>query len=452
MNTSVIIPVWNGAEVISACLEALYAQDSTALLEVLCVDNASSDASAAIIAGDYPQVRLLRQPVNLGFAGGVNAGLAAARGQALILLNQDCLVQTGWLDALLQALQTAPQYGILGCTILNPDGSINHTGAEIQRPDAVSRHLTIPASPSEKGAGSKGPEGERIRPADFVTGAAFAVRRECYAQIGPLDEDYYPAYYEDADYCYRARQAGWQVGCALQPQVRHLFTSQEWRTNAAHYTIRGHTARYRFAGKQLSTAELPAFFAAETAALEAETYLDQAVGRLVAARRTHRRLAEILARRERELGKPASEARLRLLQNGLEAVIEKSLPVVRRLGLPPAYPEAANWRTQWENTTTELGTLRQREAELLRQIKEYQDKLASHSTSLFGRLRRLRYLLQRDEAGLWTEMHTLAHQRLELLQLKTDLARALADDRQQTLENRQQLLENLLDLDLPYPS
>src|SRR5205085_10407030 len=104
---SVIIPAWNGAALLPACLDAL-ARQAPPPLEIIVVDNASSDGTAALLADRYPQVRLLGQTQNLGFAGGCNAGLRAARGDLLVLLNQDTVPEGGWLEALLKAFERQP--------------------------------------------------------------------------------------------------------------------------------------------------------------------------------------------------------------------------------------------------------------------------------------------------------------------------------------------------------
>ncbi|MBN1247210.1 MAG: glycosyltransferase, partial [Anaerolineae bacterium] len=85
MQTSVIVPVWNGSADIEACLKAVYEHSGGELLEVICLDNASEDDSVERIRKHFPQVRLLQQPINLGFAGGVNVGVDAARGDLLVL-------------------------------------------------------------------------------------------------------------------------------------------------------------------------------------------------------------------------------------------------------------------------------------------------------------------------------------------------------------------------------
>lgn len=194
-SATVVIPVWNGASVIQQCLDALYANSGERLAAIIAVDNGSSDDSVARIEQAFPQVQLIRSPFNLGFAGGVNLGCAASGSDLTVLLNQDCLVDVGWLDALCVGLEGDPQAAIGGCTIYNADHTVNHAGARLQLPLAYSEHLTEVA-----------PAPARV---EYVTGAVFAIRRTAWEALGPLDEDFYPAYYEEADYCYRARRCGW---------------------------------------------------------------------------------------------------------------------------------------------------------------------------------------------------------------------------------------------------
>jgi GT2 family glycosyltransferase len=281
--------VWNGSRVLPGCLAAVRANAGERLLETICVDNASQDGSADLIASDYRWARLLRQPVNLGFAGGVNAGADAARGSVIVLLNQDCIVQPGWLDALIQALQADPALGITGATILAPDGSVDHAGAEIRRPDASSAHLTEVA-------------GEAPVDGDYVTGAAMAIRRATWQTVGRFDEGFYPAYYEDADYCYRARHHGIRVAHVPGARVMHLHSSDAWQADPIAHTAGHHASRYRFVSKHFDCGEIDAFVQAETEALAAEAYLDQVLARAIAARRLASGLPDVIERRRSDLG------------------------------------------------------------------------------------------------------------------------------------------------------
>ncbi|GIV68453.1 glycosyltransferase family 2 protein [Caldilinea sp.] len=151
MLTSVIIPVWNGEAVLAECLRAVFTHAGEHGLEVICVDNASIDGSAALIRSQFPEVKLLPQPVNLGFAGGVNVGMAAASGEVFVLLNQDCLVAPGWLDGLHATLREQANCGIVGAVLEDANGAINHAGAFITRPLGYGRHRT--ETPSERCSG-----------------------------------------------------------------------------------------------------------------------------------------------------------------------------------------------------------------------------------------------------------------------------------------------------------
>jgi len=318
MKASIIIPVWNGADVIADCLATLRQNAGAALLEVICVENASTDESAEIIRSQHEWVNLVRQPVNLGFSGGINAGVHASRGDVLVLLNQDCLVQPGWLDELISALDTHPKVGVLGSTIYHADGTINHTGAAIQQPSAIGVHLTdLPT--------------EKVRPVDFVTGAAMAIRRTTWNKIGPFDDGYYPAYFEDADYCYRARRKGYEIACATLAQVRHLFSSQDWRLDYYRHAVYTNTSRYRFVCKHFQSNEFSSFFQAEKAAIKVAEYLNAVIGRLIAARHTLRFFQNIMESRQRELDDKIPSAAWRQLQVGFSQIIEQAYQVARQL-------------------------------------------------------------------------------------------------------------------------
>ena len=127
MRVSVILLSWNGMDDLGNALEALQAQSSSGV-EIIVVDNASTDGSAEFVERYYPDVSLIRSPCNVGFAGGNNRGLEVATGKVLVLLNQDTIVRRGWLNALVAALAGNPRSGIVGAKALFPDGRIQHAG------------------------------------------------------------------------------------------------------------------------------------------------------------------------------------------------------------------------------------------------------------------------------------------------------------------------------------
>lgn len=340
-RVSIIIPVWNGASVIIDCLRSVYAHSSDALFEVICVDNRSQDDSVALIAERYPQARLLQQPVNLGFAGGVNVGVAKAKGDIFILLNQDCIVRPGWLEALLQAFEVYPEFGIAGCTIFESDGALNHAGAMIRRPEVYGVHLTEI-------------DDDRPYAVEYVTGAAFAIRRQTWDVVGRFDEGYYPGYFEESDYCYRARREGIETAYVPKAHVIHLFSSQEWKADPIKHNANHNRSRYRFVIKHLESREVSGFFESECSAIKDERYFDQAIGRILAARDTLRGLSDIIERRRNDLGGVISPTHRRQLQVGFTQILRHAFSKTEALGAYRHIESLSDSSESWEATTQRI--------------------------------------------------------------------------------------------------
>lgn len=251
---SVIIPMWNGSSDLPACLAALREQ-SHAPLEIIAVDNASTDGSGDWIATHYPAVRLIRNRENRGFGGACNAGLAAAQGDVLVLLNQDTRVRGEWLAALVKAFADDGNIGIAGSKALYPDGTIQHAGAVVDSRGA-SEHLGY--HQADRG------QFERMTDVDYVTGASLALRRSVYERIGGFDPGFYPAYLEDVDLCYRARAAGWRVVYVPTSTLVHNERSSAATPNYAGALLY-HRHRLRFVCKHWPLARLrDEFLPAET--------------------------------------------------------------------------------------------------------------------------------------------------------------------------------------------
>jgi GT2 family glycosyltransferase len=200
IRTSVVVISWNGASRLGGCLDALLAQIGPDD-EIIVVDNGSTDSSTALVRQQYPQVRMIENQRNLGFAGGYNVGVQAAQSEYLLLVNQDVVVREGWLEAILAAL-ASPEVGIVGCKLLCSDGTIRHAGGSVSYPLAQLSHCGYHEL-------DQGQWRER-REVDFV-GEAIGLKRAVLDEVGPFDEGFFPAGYEDVDLCFRARSAGHQV-------------------------------------------------------------------------------------------------------------------------------------------------------------------------------------------------------------------------------------------------
>ncbi len=261
-QASVIIPVWNGRQYLAACLDALLVQDWPEF-EVILVDNASTDGSAEFVTENYVgggyQVRLIRQRHNSGFAGACNAGIRAAQGEVLVLLNQDTRVRAGWLQALIVSLQE-PRVGIAGGKALYPDGeTIQHAGGWVDWPLGVAHHYGV----SERDVG----QWEARRAVQYVTGAAMAFRRDVLDTVGLLDEGFWPGYYEDADFCFRVRAIGKEIWYVPEAVMIHDESRSLAGTTMLVRSL--HRGRLRFVLKHLSPQRfLAEFVPAEQAFLQ----------------------------------------------------------------------------------------------------------------------------------------------------------------------------------------
>lgn len=255
MKASVIVLSWNGIEYLGDCLDAVLAQDYPDL-EVVVVDNGSTDGSANLVGEQYPEVALIRNERNLGFAAGSNVGLRAATGDVLALLNQDTIVEPDWIRALVSTIQD-PTIGIVGSKSFYPDGTVQHAGGLVYGARAETDHL-----------GRHEPDDGRfdeVRDVDFVTGAALAVARTALSHIDLLDESFSHAYYEDVDWCYTAREAGFRVVVSPAAQLIHYETPTAQRESHDHkYAL--HQGRVRLVLKHWPLERLRReFFPAERA-------------------------------------------------------------------------------------------------------------------------------------------------------------------------------------------
>ena len=212
---TVIIVAWNQLEKTLACLETVdaldYPNDHTLL-----VDNGSEPPLSEAIAARFPGVETLRLPANRGFAGGYNAGLRhalKAGGRYFLLLNNDTLLEPDALARLVAALEASADVGLATAKI--------YYAAEPQRIWTVGANLNVFLDLKDGGAGQLDTgQWDAPRDVDFAPFCALLIRRETLEQVGLLDEAFF-LYYEDMDYCRRARAAGWRIRLCPEARVLH---------------------------------------------------------------------------------------------------------------------------------------------------------------------------------------------------------------------------------------
>jgi GT2 family glycosyltransferase len=215
----VIVVNWNGREITLDCLDSLH-HSTYRNRHVLVVDNASTDGSAESIRKLHPDVEVLALSENRRFSGGNNAGIRHALehgAEALLLLNNDTTVDPGYLEPLLECLFSDPSIGIVAPKIYyhsQPD-RLWYAGGSISFWTGSMKHVGI----REYDNGQHDTPGET----DYATGCCFLTRRELVAEIGLLDESYY-MYTEDADWCMRARRAGYRVVYEPRARVWHRLS------------------------------------------------------------------------------------------------------------------------------------------------------------------------------------------------------------------------------------
>ena len=219
---AVVVVSFNSRETLGACLDSL-ARHANVPLEIVVVDNASGDGSADAARERTAPPRVIENPENVGFARACNQGTAATTAPFVLFLNPDAEIAAGAVEALVAALQSAPDVGVVGPLTREPDGTVQvSTG-----PD-----LTLGAERRQRRLvrGVRGREARAVAEAtsrharehepDWVSGACLLARREALEAVGGFDEGFF-LYEEDADLCRRVRSEGWRVRFTPAATVRH---------------------------------------------------------------------------------------------------------------------------------------------------------------------------------------------------------------------------------------
>jgi GT2 family glycosyltransferase len=212
---SILVAAYNHIDMTLECVASIAAcTEPGDDFEVLVADDASTDATAQVLAG-IGNLRVVSQPENLGFLRNCNAAAMQARGRYLLLLNNDAQVTPGWLHALLAAIDGHEDVGATGPRFVYPDGMLQEAGAALRR-DGTSEMIGYGDWPGQ-------PQYNYRRNVDYVSGACLLLRRADFESLGGFDERYAPAYCEDVDLCLRLRERGKRiVYCPDSLLVHHL--------------------------------------------------------------------------------------------------------------------------------------------------------------------------------------------------------------------------------------
>ena len=247
MDLSIVIVSWNTRALTLDCLASLEGvlAGAAGFAEVLVVDNASSDGTAAAIRAQFPAVRVIASARNQGFAAGCNAGVRVASGRHVLFLNSDARIDSKALHGCVDFLDKQCDVGVVGPQLRRPDGrrrnSIHNAPTLVSElvPRALLQFLFRRRFPSWRWVG------DRPLDVEAVTGAAFFARAAAIAEVGPLPEDYF-LFLEETDWCLRMRRAGWRVVHLPTLFAVHAAGASSKRRNPALTRIEYHRSLYHF--------------------------------------------------------------------------------------------------------------------------------------------------------------------------------------------------------------
>ncbi len=246
---SVIVVSYNTVGLLRNCLRSVQQEAKTVPLEAIVVDNASHDGSAEMIVQEFPEIMLIKNERNIGFAAANNQGLRSARGEALLLLNSDTEVRSGAFAQCLKFLDNNSPVGIVGCKLVNPDGSLQPSCESFLSLSSlffenffIERLFSKSAVFGQRALG--GFAYHQARQVDYVKGAFLLIKRRALEDIGFLDENFF-FYAEEMDWCYRARQKGWQTYFTPEAIVLH-HGGQSSDPISPKMFVQLHRARYQF--------------------------------------------------------------------------------------------------------------------------------------------------------------------------------------------------------------
>ncbi|MCS7265108.1 MAG: glycosyltransferase family 2 protein [Armatimonadetes bacterium] len=234
---SVIIVTYNSQEFIGDCLKSVEIAGLNAFRkaigqernhaseckfwETIVVDNASTDRTVEIVKG-FEWVRLICNRENLGFASGVNKGARESKGEWLLLLNPDCIVDENAFAKLYEFAQKSDErIAVIGMQLINPEGTIQPSGRRFPK---VWEFLLALLGFHQKMEANwfKGRDFSKLQEVEEVSGAAFAIKSKVFQQVGGMDENFF-LFFEELDLCRRVRAEGWKIVYLPEAKVQHLW-------------------------------------------------------------------------------------------------------------------------------------------------------------------------------------------------------------------------------------
>ncbi len=253
LDLSISIVSYNTRELLRNCLKSIFETTKGIEFEVIIVDNNSRDGSQEMVAKEFPQVKLIANDSNRGFAGANNQAIKESKGRHILLLNSDTIVLEDTLEICCSFMDEHLEIGLLGCKLLNPDGTLQHSCRgfpsfltlffESTFLDQIfPRHGVIGRYQMRYW------DHDEIREVDQPMGAFMMVRREAIEEVGYMDEGYF-MFFEEVDWCYRIKDKGWKIVFIPQAEIIH-YGGQSIRKAQLSMFFAWHKSRLRFFAKR----------------------------------------------------------------------------------------------------------------------------------------------------------------------------------------------------------
>jgi GT2 family glycosyltransferase len=258
LDLSICIPSLEAKTILRDCLHSIHANTHTLAFEIIVVDNNSQDGTVEMLRDEFPNVRAIINDHNAGFSKPTNQALRASQGRYALLLNNDTVVLPDSLDRLVAFADAHAEIGICGPKVLNRDGTLQK---QCRRSFATPWDLFCYFS----GLATLFPKSrlfarylvtyeneDTTHAVDAVSGSCMLIRRAVLDQVGLLDEHFF-AYQEDADYCFRAKRAGWQIYYYPAARIIHYASHGGSRINPYRSILEWHRSYLIYYRKNLAS-------------------------------------------------------------------------------------------------------------------------------------------------------------------------------------------------------
>jgi GT2 family glycosyltransferase len=221
MLLSIVIVSWNTKDLLESCLQSLYETPFSGKHEIWMVDNASNDDSVSMVKEMFPEVHVIENQHNVGFAHGNNQAIRRSSGKYVMLLNPDTEVKPGALDRLVRFLEECPEAGGAGAKLISPNGGLQYScHPDLTLTRELWRLFHLDKLHTYGTYNMQQWDMTVPREVDVLQGAALVLRNEALKEVGLLDEDYF-MYTEEVDLCFRLRKAGWSLHWIPDAEVIH---------------------------------------------------------------------------------------------------------------------------------------------------------------------------------------------------------------------------------------